>query len=141
MLTQKSAEVQEEDDDEEDSFASNGPYLTHSDSMVAVLSNASPRYHHQSPTGVLFNNSKDYLVFKTISVAVEFLAFYVEIFSDEDKRIGACFALPSTLSDSFGYTQLPFINSSGRPIGQISCECFRFIFIILIQWNIYSSES
>ncbi|VDM84610.1 unnamed protein product [Strongylus vulgaris] len=87
-----------------------------------VLSDKNPKFRSQPDVGITFNNNKDYVVFKTHSVAVEFLAFYVEIFSEEGKRIGACYALPSSLSDSCGLSQLPFINSSGRPIGQITVE-------------------
>lgn len=73
------------------------------------------KYSPQSEKGVTFNNLRDYLVFRTRSVAVDFLvsfyllnnpnssviiglqAFFIEIFSEEGKRIGSCYALPSTL--------------------------------------------
>uniref|UniRef100_A0A0K0CV86 GP-PDE domain-containing protein n=1 Tax=Angiostrongylus cantonensis TaxID=6313 RepID=A0A0K0CV86_ANGCA len=90
--------------------------------FLQVLSDRNPKFTRQPEVGVLFNNNVDYIVYKTHSVAVEFLAFYIEIFSEEGKRIGACYALPSSLSDSCGHSNLPFINSSGRPIGQISVE-------------------
>lgn len=115
-----------------------------------VLSDRNPKFRQQPDVGITFNNNKDYVVYKTHSVAVEFLvrllwsllagffretdviylclqAFYIEIFSEEGKRIGACYALPSSLSDSCGYSQLPFINSSGRPIGQISGRHWQHI--------------
>lgn len=111
--------VDEEDDDEDNGVP---PYPSHSSIAVAVLSDRNPKFRQQPDVGITFNNNKDYVVYKTHSVAVEFLAFYIEIFSEEGKRIGACYALPSSLSDSCGYSQLPFINSSGRPIGQISVE-------------------
>ncbi|CAI4224742.1 unnamed protein product [Auanema sp. JU1783] len=120
----------DEEDDDEDTGTGVSPYPTHSSTDIAVLSDTSPRFRRQTCTGAVFNNNKDYLVFKTHSVAVDFLAFYVEVFSEEQKRIGACYALPGSLSDSFGATQLPFINSSGRPIGQISIE---YLFVRSLQ--------
>ncbi|EYC22957.1 hypothetical protein Y032_0016g3037 [Ancylostoma ceylanicum] len=110
----------DEEDDEDDNTAP--PYPSHSSISVAVLSDKNPKFKNQPDVGITFNNNKDYIVYKTHSVAVEFLAFYVEIFSEEGKRIGACYALPSSLADSCGQSQLPFINSSGRPIGQITVE-------------------
>ncbi|WKX96536.1 hypothetical protein Q1695_012736 [Nippostrongylus brasiliensis] len=111
--------VDEEDDDDDNGLP---PYPSHSSISVAVLSDRNPKFRRQPDVGITFNNNKDYVVYKTHSVAVEFLAFYIEIFSEEGKRIGACYALPSSLSDSCGHSQLAFINSSGRPIGQISVE-------------------
>ncbi|VDM57352.1 unnamed protein product [Angiostrongylus costaricensis] len=111
--------VDEEDDDDDNGSPT---YPSHSPISVAVLSDRNPKFTRQPEVGVLFNNNVDYIVYKTHSVAVEFLAFYIEIFSEEGKRIGACYALPSSLSDSCGHSNLPFINSSGRPIGQISVE-------------------
>ncbi|CAJ0606664.1 unnamed protein product [Cylicocyclus nassatus] len=110
----------DEEDDEDDANAL--PYPSHSSISVAVLSDKNPKFRPQPDVGITFNNNKDYVVYKTHSVAVEFLAFYIEIFSEEGKRIGACYALPSSLTDSCGLSQLPFINSSGRPIGQITVE-------------------
>ena len=49
-------------------------------------------------------------------------AFLMEVFSDEGKRIGACYALPTSLNDTFGRVGMPLINSNGRPIGQINGE-------------------
>ncbi|KAK5981325.1 hypothetical protein GCK32_011021, partial [Trichostrongylus colubriformis] len=115
--------VDEEDDDDENGMP---PHPSHSPIAVAVLSDKNPKFRQQPDVGIKFNNNVDYVVYKTHSVAVEFLAFYVEIFSEEGKRIGACYALPSSLSDSCGYSQLPFINSSGRPIGQI---CVEYLFV------------
>ncbi|KAJ1353293.1 putative glycerophosphocholine phosphodiesterase GPCPD1 2 [Parelaphostrongylus tenuis] len=111
--------VDEEDDDDDNGSPT---YPSHSSISVAVLSDRNPKFTRQPEVGVLFNNNVDYIVYKTHSVAVEFLAFYIEIFSEEGKRIGACYALPSSLSDSCGQSNLPFINSSGRPIGLISVE-------------------
>ncbi|XGW08327.1 hypothetical protein V3C99_011000 [Haemonchus contortus] len=111
--------VDEEDDEDDNGMP---PYPSHSTISVAVLSDKNPKFRQQPDVGIKFNNNIDYVVYKTHSVAVEFLAFYVEIFSEEGKRIGACYALPSSLSDSCGLSQLPFINSSGRPIGQITVE-------------------
>ncbi|PAV64887.1 hypothetical protein WR25_07443 [Diploscapter pachys] len=110
----------EEEPEEDDPSLSALP--THSWTDVAVLSNSNPKFIRQDDAGVMFSNNKDYIVFKTHSTAVEFLAFYIEVFNEEKKRIGACYALPSSMADTFGTTQLPFINSSGRPIGQISLE-------------------
>ncbi|CAI5442386.1 unnamed protein product [Caenorhabditis angaria] len=112
-------EDEEEDDEDPNSNSNNS---THSQTQVAVLSDPKPKFYDQEETGVIFNNNKDYLVFRTHSVATEFLAFYIEIFSEERKRIGACYALPSSLQDTCGIVQLPFINSTGRPIGQVSIE-------------------
>ncbi|CAO4364288.1 unnamed protein product [Caenorhabditis nigoni] len=115
----------EEDEEEDPNNASNK--CTHSATHVAVLSDPRPKFYDQEETGVVFNNNKDYLVFRTHCLAAEFLAFYIEIFSEERKRIGACYALPSALQDASGIIHLPFINSSGRPIGQVSIEylCVR----------------
>uniref|UniRef100_A0A8R1Z3N2 GP-PDE domain-containing protein n=1 Tax=Pristionchus pacificus TaxID=54126 RepID=A0A8R1Z3N2_PRIPA len=112
---------EELDDDEEDLSL---PLPSHSHALVSVLSSTSSncKYSPQSEKGVTFNNLRDYLVFRTRSVAVDFLAFFIEIFSEEGKRIGSCYALPSTLQDSSGQTSIPFINSSGRPIGQITVD-------------------
>ncbi|GMR36585.1 hypothetical protein PMAYCL1PPCAC_06780 [Pristionchus mayeri] len=111
-------EEEEVDDDDEEA-----PLPSHSATLVSVLSSSSNcKYSPQSEKGVRYNNLCDHLVFRTRSVAVDFLAFFIEIFSEEGKRIGTCYALPSTLQDSSGITSIPFINSSGRPIGQITIE-------------------
>lgn len=113
---------EEEIDEDEDDVSSSLP--SHSEALVSVLSSTSSncKYSRQPEKGVTFNNLRDYLVFRTRSVAVDFLAFFIEISSEEGKRIGTCYALPSTLQDSSGQTSIPFINSSGRPIGQLTVE-------------------
>ncbi|CAD6193768.1 unnamed protein product [Caenorhabditis auriculariae] len=91
---------EDEEEEDEDSNAAPCALPTHSTTDVAILSDPKPKYHRQDETG----------------------AFYIEVFSEEKKRIGACYALPSSLADTAGISQLPFINSTGRPIGQISLE-------------------
>ncbi|CAB3405209.1 unnamed protein product [Caenorhabditis bovis] len=112
----------EDEDDDDDETTNSPPPCTHSQTHVAVLSDPKPKFYEQDETGVVFNNNKDYIVFRTHSIANDYLAFYIEIFSEERKRIGACYALPNSMQDTCGLTQLPFINTSGRPIGQITIE-------------------
>ncbi|GMS84356.1 hypothetical protein PENTCL1PPCAC_6531, partial [Pristionchus entomophagus] len=116
-----SKDEEDEVDEDEDDLP---PLPSHSGTLLSVLSSTSSncKYSPQTEKGVTFNNLRDYLVFRTRSCAVEYLAFFIEILSEEGKRIGTCYALPSTLQDSSGQTSIPFINSSGRPIGQITVE-------------------
>ncbi|VDK48525.1 unnamed protein product [Cylicostephanus goldi] len=61
----------DEEDDEDDANAL--PYPSHSSISVAVLSDKNPKFRPQPDVGITFNNNKDYVVYKTHSVAVEFL--------------------------------------------------------------------
>ncbi|CAJ0587222.1 unnamed protein product, partial [Mesorhabditis spiculigera] len=116
-----SAAVDEEMDDDSNDMPLTD-YPSHSVSLVAVLSSDKSSFRRQKEQGVVFNNLKDYVVFKTHSVAVDYLAFLLEVFSEEGKRIGACYAMPASLEDTFGRTGLPIVNSQLRPIGQIMVE-------------------
>ncbi|GMT14848.1 hypothetical protein PFISCL1PPCAC_6145 [Pristionchus fissidentatus] len=131
-------EEEEIDDDDETDL----PLPSHSATLVSVLSSKSSncKYASQPERGTIFRNLVDYLVFKTRSVAVDFLAFFLEIFSEEGKRVGSCYALPSTLQDTSGHTSIPFINSSGRPIGHISVE-YLFIRNLRVPHSRQSMET
>uniref|UniRef100_A0A915DKN3 Glycerophosphocholine phosphodiesterase GPCPD1 n=1 Tax=Ditylenchus dipsaci TaxID=166011 RepID=A0A915DKN3_9BILA len=48
---------------------------------VANLNSHDPHFHDQHMTGELFHNNEDYFVFRTQSLAVENLAFRIELFS------------------------------------------------------------
>ncbi|RCN30770.1 hypothetical protein ANCCAN_23456, partial [Ancylostoma caninum] len=65
----------DEEDDEDDNTAP--PYPSHSSISVAVLSDKNPKFKNQPDVGITFNNNKDYIVYKTHSVAVEFLVVMI----------------------------------------------------------------
>ena len=76
-----------DEEEEDDIFLPEGPYPTHSDSIVAVLSDPNPRFHRQSTTGVVFNNNVEYLIFKTHSVAVDYLVRFSCFFNAPGLKI------------------------------------------------------
>ncbi|VDM38339.1 unnamed protein product [Toxocara canis] len=120
-----SAEDDDVDDSQEGFVPPSLPSFT--DSYLAVLSSEDPRYHDQLETGEHFRVDRDYFVFRTRSVAVEFLGFRIELFvhseDSEDtnagERFAISYALPSTMPGTFGIASLPLLAKSNRPIGQI----------------------
>ncbi|VDK53083.1 unnamed protein product [Anisakis simplex] len=98
---------------------------------LKILSSDNPCYRDQPENGEPFRVDRDYFVFKTISVAVEFLGFRVELFVNDDesenttnsyKRFAISYALPSTMPGTFGIASLPLLAKSNRPIGQIMVD-------------------
>jgi glycerophosphocholine phosphodiesterase GPCPD1 len=74
----------EPDDVAESSFLPALPSFSTTD--LAILSRDNPHFHDQHPTGESFRNNEDYFVFRTQSVAVDYLAFRVEFFTDTNVK-------------------------------------------------------
>lgn len=125
-LRHKEAGADDDDvEDSQDSFML--PALpSYSTTYLAVLSNDDdPFYHEQLQNGRKFNIETDYFVFRTRSVAVEFLGFCLELFVASDgaegtnERFATAYALPASLPKSFGECSIPLLSKSARPVGQI----------------------
>ncbi|KAI6223809.1 hypothetical protein M3Y99_01426700 [Aphelenchoides fujianensis] len=85
---------------------------------LAVLSQDDPQFRVQKAQGELFRNGDDYFVFRTQSVAVEFLAFRVEFFAEKRK--------PGTLSSDTSSSSETSVRetkrSAARPAELISAR-------------------
>ncbi|KAI6204440.1 Glycerophosphocholine phosphodiesterase GPCPD1 [Aphelenchoides besseyi] len=57
------------------------PSFTSTD--LAILTHENPNFHAQDAHGELFRNGDDYFIFRTQSIAVDFLAFRVEFFAEK----------------------------------------------------------
>uniref|UniRef100_A0A9J2PLV1 GP-PDE domain-containing protein n=1 Tax=Ascaris lumbricoides TaxID=6252 RepID=A0A9J2PLV1_ASCLU len=109
-----------------------------SDAYLAILSSEDPRYHSQLETGEHFRIDRDYFVFRTRSVAVEFIGFRIELFvhsedgedPNSSERFAISYALPSTMPGTFGIASLPLLAKSNRPVGQIMVD---YLFIRSLQ--------
>jgi hypothetical protein len=88
-----------------------------------------PMFHDQSHQGDLFrNNNKDYFVYRTTSVAIEYLAFRLELFAESTdvprtkenqlERFALAYCMPSSMSDTFGFVSIPILAKSQQPIGK-----------------------
>lgn len=66
-------------------------------------------------------------MFRTYSVAVEFLSFRIEVYSERTNGLVAQgYALPSSLLDTFGRTSVPLLTKKGLPVGKIY---FGYLFV------------
>ncbi|KAI6180233.1 hypothetical protein M3Y98_00697600 [Aphelenchoides besseyi] len=73
-----------EDGIEEDDTHSPLPSLpSFTSTDLAILTHENPNFHVQDAHGELFRNGDDYFIFRTQSIAVEFLAFRVEFFTEK----------------------------------------------------------
>uniref|UniRef100_A0A1I7RPJ2 Glycerophosphocholine phosphodiesterase GPCPD1 n=2 Tax=Bursaphelenchus xylophilus TaxID=6326 RepID=A0A1I7RPJ2_BURXY len=116
----------EDEEDEEEHFEK--PSLpSFSRAQIAALTKANPRFRDQSPNGEVFTNEVDYYLYRTQSVAVEFLGFRIEILNEEGTDVMATgYALPSTLANSCGNTSVPLLTKKGLPIGKLY---FGYLFV------------
>ncbi|KAL3097060.1 hypothetical protein niasHS_002776 [Heterodera schachtii] len=123
------------EDDEEPTVAAMDelPPLTHpalpshSPTEIASLSLDAPKFRDQEEFGEPFHNKVDYFMFRTQSVAVEFLSFRLEVYlAKSDKLVALGYALPSTLHDTFGRTSVPLLTKLGVPVGKVY---FSYLFI------------
>ncbi|KAK0403776.1 hypothetical protein QR680_017116 [Steinernema hermaphroditum] len=129
--------------DDEDSQSGSGlpklPSFSHTD--VAILSNSDPTFHDQHHYGEIFQNNNSYFVFRTHTVAFEFLAFRIEFFTDSTlevscaksshvmkestrlpERVAVAYCLPSSMQHSFGKVVVPVLGRQQKPIGQITMD-------------------
>uniref|UniRef100_A0A1I7VN85 GP-PDE domain-containing protein n=1 Tax=Loa loa TaxID=7209 RepID=A0A1I7VN85_LOALO len=110
------------------------------DGMEKILSSDDPHYREQSPSGDRFKVGSDYFIFRTRSVAVEFLGFRIELFAyDEEhgpstERFAIAYALPSSFSGTFGVAGEPLLVKN-RPVGQINVE-YLFIRPLLTSCSV-----
>uniref|UniRef100_A0A914GPX8 Uncharacterized protein n=1 Tax=Globodera rostochiensis TaxID=31243 RepID=A0A914GPX8_GLORO len=123
-----------EDDDEPNAVAtidelpSAHPTLpSHSPTEIASFASDPPKFRDQDEFGEPFHNKVDYFMFRTQSVAVEYLSFRIEVYAGTvDKLVAQGYALPSTLHDSFGRTSVPLLTKMGIPVGKVY---FAYLFI------------
>uniref|UniRef100_A0AAF5Q3E4 GP-PDE domain-containing protein n=1 Tax=Wuchereria bancrofti TaxID=6293 RepID=A0AAF5Q3E4_WUCBA len=117
-----------DDDDNEENQDVMQPILpSYSVAHIAILSSDVPHYREQSPSGDRFKVDSDYFVFRTRSVAVEFLGFRIELFTYDEQngpstdRFAIAYALPSSFHGTFGVAGEPLLVNN-RPVGQINVE-------------------
>uniref|UniRef100_A0AAF5Q5Q9 GP-PDE domain-containing protein n=1 Tax=Wuchereria bancrofti TaxID=6293 RepID=A0AAF5Q5Q9_WUCBA len=117
-----------DDDDNEENQDVMQPILpSYSVAHIAILSSDDPHYREQSPSGDRFKVDSDYFVFRTRSVAVEFLGFRIELFTYDEQngpstdRFAIAYALPSSFHGTFGVAGEPLLVNN-RPVGQINVE-------------------
>lgn len=118
------------DDDEELNAEDETPLPSlpsHSCTEIAALTQACPKFKAQQEFGEPFHNLIDYHTFRTYSVAVEFLSFRIEVYSNQNNDLLAQgYALPSSLHDTYGKTSVPLLTKRGVPTGKIY---FSYLFI------------
>ncbi|CAD5210167.1 unnamed protein product [Bursaphelenchus okinawaensis] len=116
---------EEEEDDEEHTQKPSLPSFSRAE--IAALSKGNPRFRAQSPNGEVFENEVDYYLYRTQSVAVDFLGFRVEILNEDGTDVMATgYALPSTLANSCGNASVPLLTKKGLPIGKLY---FGYLFV------------
>uniref|UniRef100_A0A7E4ZZ24 GP-PDE domain-containing protein n=1 Tax=Panagrellus redivivus TaxID=6233 RepID=A0A7E4ZZ24_PANRE len=99
------------------------PILSYSPTEIAPLGHDEPYYKLQNEFGEVFTNGTDYAMFRTYSVAVDYLGFKIEVFkATEDKLVAIGYALPSTLLNTYGKTSVPLLTTKGMPVGKIYLE-------------------
>uniref|UniRef100_A0A183CPG4 GP-PDE domain-containing protein n=1 Tax=Globodera pallida TaxID=36090 RepID=A0A183CPG4_GLOPA len=131
------------------STATHIPLPSHSCTEFAnLLSDANPFFREQSEHGEPFrNDGEDYFVFRTTSVATEFLAFRVELFmlpqrnwsSGETKvglspsRFALAYCMPSSMPDTNGSISLPLVAvKTQKPVGQIKMD---YLLATSVDWG------
>uniref|UniRef100_A0A915ESG3 GP-PDE domain-containing protein n=1 Tax=Ditylenchus dipsaci TaxID=166011 RepID=A0A915ESG3_9BILA len=80
---------------------------------IAPLNSDDPKFRDQSEFGELFHNSVDYLLYRTCSVAVEYLSFRIEIYS-------------TTRDEIVAVASVPLLTNKGLPVGKIY---FGYLFV------------
>ncbi|KAL3089191.1 hypothetical protein niasHT_021135 [Heterodera trifolii] len=125
------------------------PLPSHSFTEFAnLLSDADPFFREQSEKGEPFrNDGEDYFVFRTTSVAIEFLAFRIELFmlqqrnwtSTESKigltpsRFALAYCMPSSMPDTIGSLSLPLVAvRTQKPMGQIKVD---YLLATSVDWE------
>ncbi|CAJ0945294.1 unnamed protein product, partial [Mesorhabditis belari] len=97
-----------------------------SETELSVLTRTDPVFGAQYQNGSIFRNNVDYLVFRTRSVALDHLAFCIELYEENGtQRVGVAWALPAGLSDTWGKAKYAIINKHQQPIGQINIDYMR----------------
>ncbi|TMS33128.1 hypothetical protein L596_000904 [Steinernema carpocapsae] len=92
---------------------------------IAALSHKDPCYRDQDEEGELFENGIDYFIFRTQSVAVDFLGFKIETYALCDgvwKNMGQAYAMPSSFPGDFGKASLLLLKKNGLPVGKIDVD-------------------
>lgn len=103
-----------------------------------LLNDQQPFFREQSLNGELFrNDGTDYFVFRTTSVATEFLAFRIELFLVPLRKMGGAetqirlspsrfalaYCMPSSMPDTLGAFTLPLVAiKTQKPVGQIKID-------------------
>ncbi|KAI1710854.1 glycerophosphoryl diester phosphodiesterase family domain-containing protein [Ditylenchus destructor] len=77
-------EVGSDDAEPDENNDGSPPLPSFSLTELANLSGTDPSFHEQSSTGELYRNSTDYLIARTRSLAFEYLAFRIELFTHMD---------------------------------------------------------
>uniref|UniRef100_A0A1I7YGG9 Glycerophosphocholine phosphodiesterase GPCPD1 n=1 Tax=Steinernema glaseri TaxID=37863 RepID=A0A1I7YGG9_9BILA len=98
---------------------------SYSSTDIAALSHDDPAYHDQDEDGNLFENGNDYFIYRTQSVAVEYLGFRIEVYGERDGKwemIGMAYAMPSSFPGDFGKAALPILKKNGLPVGKIDVD-------------------
>jgi glycerophosphocholine phosphodiesterase GPCPD1 len=112
----------DDDDTPQDETIQPYIYTSYSDTDIAPLTKDQPGFVRQSEYGEVFANGIDYYLYRTYSVAVEYMGFKIEIFKsngDPPKLLAVGYALPSTLQNTYGKTSVPLLASNGLPVGKI----------------------
>ncbi|CAG9531972.1 unnamed protein product [Cercopithifilaria johnstoni] len=134
----------DEDDNEEGQDVVDPALPSYSVAHIAILSSDDPRYREQSQSGDRFKVGSDYFIFRTRSVAVEFLGFRIELFAyDEERgpsveRFAIAYALPSSFHGTFGVASEPLLVNN-RPVGQINVE-YLFIRPLLTSCSVQKMD-
>jgi len=107
---------------------------------VSNLSADDPQFKDQNATGEKFENKKDFLIFRTKTVAFEHLAFRFEFFyktankspesnsSGENieenpfQRIAIGYLMPTSMVDTFGSCSVPILAKNQQPIGTLTVD-------------------
>ncbi|KAK0393636.1 hypothetical protein QR680_000327 [Steinernema hermaphroditum] len=98
---------------------------SYSSTDIAALLHEDPRYHDQHEDGDLFENGIDYFIYRTQSVAVEYLGFRIEVYGEQEGKwdmIGLAYAMPSSMPGDFGKASLPIMKKNGMPVGKIDVD-------------------
>lgn len=95
--------------------------------MFQALTKSDPKFRDQSDKGEVFVNGTDYYLYRTQSVAVDYLGFRVDVLSEDGNDIMATgYILPSTMLNSHGSTSVPLLTKKGLPIGKLY---FGYLFV------------
>ncbi|CAJ0583076.1 unnamed protein product, partial [Mesorhabditis spiculigera] len=106
-------------------------YPSFSETELSVLTRTDPVFGAQYQNGSVFRNNIDYLVFRTRTVALEQLAFCIELYEEKGtSRVGVAWALPAGLSDTYGKAKYAIINRHQQPMGQINVD-----YMIISPWK------
>ena len=103
------------------------PSYSQTEIAEITIENGDPFFRDQNQCGEVFQNNVNYLVYRTQSVAVDYLSFRIEVYSiEKDELVAMGYALPSTLHDTIGKASVPLLTKKGLPVGKIY---FRYLFV------------